>query len=56
MFGILVSTSNLDSQAYKEIIEDEHPIMVIAGKDITTILRRNGINTVAKTEAWLEQY
>jgi hypothetical protein len=56
MFGILVSTSNLDSQAYKEIVKDEHPIMVIAGKDIITILRRNSINTTAKLKSWLEQY
>ena len=56
MFGILISTSNLDSQAYKEIVKDEHPIMVIAGKDIITILRRNGINTTVKLKSWLRQY
>jgi hypothetical protein len=42
-FGVLVTTSCLDSQAYKEIKEDGHPILVIAGKDIIDILKNNGI-------------
>jgi hypothetical protein len=43
-FGILVTTSYVDSQAYKEIKEDGHPILIVSGKDIVEILRKNGIN------------
>jgi hypothetical protein len=30
-FGILVATSYLDSQAYKELMHDEHPVVAISG-------------------------
>jgi hypothetical protein len=44
-FGILVTTSHLDSQAYKEIREDGHPVIVLAGRDITDILKKSGLDT-----------
>jgi Restriction endonuclease len=44
-FGVLVTTSHLDSQAYKEIREDGHPIVILAGADITRILKNNGFTT-----------
>lgn len=44
-FGILVTTSYVADQAYKEIREDKHPIVVIAGGDIIDILVSKGINT-----------
>jgi len=31
-------------QAYEEIIEDNHPIIFITGKDIVDILIKSGIN------------
>jgi hypothetical protein len=40
-------------QAYKEIIEDEHPIVIISGKDIIDILMRAGINDVNLLNDWL---
>jgi len=43
-FGILVTTSYVHSQAYREIIEDGHPILVINAYDIAKILRQNGID------------
>jgi hypothetical protein len=43
-FGILVVTSYLDSQAYEEIKEDQHPILIISAKDIVEILRKGGKN------------
>jgi hypothetical protein len=54
-FGILVTTSYVDSQAYREIKEDAHPIIVIAAADIATLLRTNGYATVATVQAWLEK-
>lgn len=41
-FGILVTTSHIDQQAYQEIKEDQHPILVVAARDIVRILRANG--------------
>ena len=39
-FGILVTTSYVNSQAYKEIKEDGHPVIIISAKDIVKILKR----------------
>ena len=51
-FGILVTTSYIDSQAYKEVIEDGHPILIINSRDIASILRKNGIN-INSIKNWL---
>jgi len=56
MFGVLVTTSYVDSQAYQEIIEDEHPIMIITGRDIIEILRNKGINNLNNLNTWLNKY
>lgn len=53
-FGILVTTSFVSDQAYKEIREDEHPIIVIAGIDIVGILKQVGISTITELRNWLE--
>jgi hypothetical protein len=52
-FGVIVTTSYLHSQAYKEIIEDAHPIIVISGGDIVNILVRHGIASKDALESWL---
>lgn len=52
-FGIFVTTSYVADQAYKEIVEDEHPIIIISGKDIIDILMRAGINDVNLLNDWL---
>ncbi len=53
-FGVLVTTSCVDSQAYKEVKEDGHPILIIHAKDIAEILRKNGI-THQSIEDWLKE-
>jgi Restriction endonuclease AspBHI N-terminal/Restriction endonuclease len=53
-FGILVTTSYLHSQAYREVKEDGHPVVVISAKDIVDILARAGINSVTDVTHWLE--
>ncbi len=40
-FGIMITTSYVDTQAYKEVKEDGHPILILTGKDIVEILRMN---------------
>lgn len=44
-FGVLVTTSAIARQAYKEVREDRHPIVFLCGKDIADILTINGYNT-----------
>ncbi len=53
-FGIFVTTSFIGDQAYKEIIEDQQPIVVISGKDIIDILFSAGINSIDILNEWLE--
>jgi len=53
-FGILVTTSFIADQAYKEIIEDGHPIILISGKDIINILYSAGINNIDILKEWLD--
>ena len=51
-FGILVTTSYVDSQAYKEVAEDGHPILIITCSDIAYILKRNMLDS-SKINDWL---
>jgi hypothetical protein len=52
-FGILVTTSYVDKYAYKEIKEDQHPIMIIAADDIVHLLRDHGLGEVEALKGWL---
>ena len=53
-FGFLVTTSYVADQAYKEIRDDQHPIVVIAGGDIIQILVSKGISTKKAVQDFLE--
>ena len=52
-FGIFVTTSYIGDQAYKEIIEDQHPVIVLSGADIVDILVNAGINSEELLNEWL---
>jgi len=52
-FGILVTTSSVDNQAYREVVEDGHPILIVTASDIAGILRNNAINTT-NIDKWVE--
>lgn len=53
-FGILVTTSFLAHQAYEELVEDGHPVVVLAGGDIAVILTEKvGLSGAADCIAWL---
>jgi hypothetical protein len=54
-FGVLVTTSHLDAQAYTEIREDGHPVIVLAGRDIVDILRTQGHNTLSQLQQYLTE-
>lgn len=51
-FGILITTSYVNPQAYNEVIEDGHPILIVTASDIACVLRNNAINT-SNIEEWL---
>ena len=42
-FGVLMTTSYVHKQAYEEVIEDGHPILIVSACDIAQILRSNSI-------------
>lgn len=52
-FGIMVTTSFVDKQAYGEVVEDEHPILIVTAADIAAVLRNNAINS-SNVVDWLE--
>jgi hypothetical protein len=52
-FGVFVTTSFLAPQAYRELREDQHPVVVISARDIAELLRQHGIGTRVAAEAWL---
>jgi hypothetical protein len=52
-FGIFVTTSYLHEQAYKEIVADAHPVIVICGADIAEILINAGYSSTDAVKSWL---
>ena len=54
-FGIMVTTSYVDTQAYKEVIEDGHPILIITACDIAKILKANSIEPGESLDGWLNE-
>ena len=55
-FAILVTTSYLDLDAYKELKEDGHPVIVVSGGDIVKILYAAGYKTKQEVLLWLSQF
>lgn len=53
-FGVLVTTSYVSPQAYKELREDQHPVVIITASDIVTILRGNNISTRKAVNEWVD--
>ena len=51
-FGIMVTTSSIDAQAYSEVVEDGHPILLVTASDIASVLRKNAI-TSHNIKEWL---
>ncbi len=51
-FGIMLTTSYVNKQAYSEVIEDGHPILIVTASDIARILRISSI-TSGDIDEWL---
>lgn len=54
-FGVLVTTSYLAPQAFSEILDDGHPILIVTANDILKILKDNAIIGDNLT-IWLQQF
>jgi hypothetical protein len=54
MFGILVTTSFVSDQAYRELRDDEHPVVVISAVDIVNILYSKGITNLKTLDSWIK--
>lgn len=52
-FGVFVTTAFIAAQAYKEVREDQHPIIFLTGRDLVQILRRMGINSEHSLSTYL---
>ena len=48
-----MTTSYVDTQAYNEVVEDGHPILIVTATDIASILRSNAINS-SNIDQWLK--
>jgi len=55
-FGIFVTTSYVSLQAYKEILEDKHPVLILAATDIAKILISKGLAEPTSLINWLKQF
>lgn len=53
-FGVLVTTSYLNEQAYKEIKADAHPIIILAATDIAKVLILHGYGDEKMLGEWLD--
>ena len=51
-FGVMMTTSYVHKQAYQEVIEDGHPILIVSASDIARILRNSSIMST-DIDAWL---
>jgi hypothetical protein len=54
-FGVLVTTSFVGKQAYQEIVEDGHPVLVLCARDVVRLLAEKGRSTRASVVEWLKQ-
>jgi hypothetical protein len=53
-FGILVTTSWVHQQAYREIRDDGHPVVILSARDLVELLRAKGLSTEAAVAGWLQ--
>ena len=51
----MITTSFVHDQAYREIKEDGHPIIVVSGVDIVKLLRTHGVGTLPTLRTWLDR-
>lgn len=52
-FGVFITTSAVSNQAYKEVRDDGHPIIIFGGHDIAQTLIESGINSAERVKEWI---
>jgi hypothetical protein len=52
-FGVLVTTSFVAPQAYQELREDAHPVVVMSAVDIVNVLAAHGMTDLVSVTEWL---
>jgi hypothetical protein len=52
-FGVFVTTAHVGDQAYREVREDQHPVVFLTGRDIIDILGRMGLRTLGDVRQYL---
>lgn len=52
-FGIMVTTGYVHRQAYEEVVNDGHPILIVTARDIARILLNHSITT-SNLQEWIE--
>jgi hypothetical protein len=52
--GIFITTSCFNKQVQKELIDDNHPVILISGGDIARVLIANELNSPEKFSAWVD--
>jgi hypothetical protein len=55
-FGVLVTTSVIARQAYTEVRDDRHPIVLISGRDIAEVLIQAGYGSVERVGELLREW
>ncbi|MCB1503612.1 MAG: restriction endonuclease [Anaerolineales bacterium] len=53
-FGVLVTTSYVDRQAYQEVTDDGHPVILTVAQDIVGLLRSAGLRSPMEVDKWLD--
>lgn len=53
-FGVFVTTSYFNTQVYREVRDDAHPIILICARDIVDTLRSHGYGDAETVQTWLD--
>ena len=53
-FGVLLTTSFVNQQAYSEVVEDRHPVIIVTAHDIIGLLRAAGHDTPTRLGIWMD--
>jgi len=53
-FGVMVTTSFVHKQAYEELREDSHPVIIMSGRDIVELLKARGFDSSLAVQQWLK--
>src|SRR5699024_7323957 len=56
VFGVLDTTSSIGNQAYKEIISDNHKVLIISAGDIIKILKNTYMTDLELLENYLSDF